>query len=86
MILNTLYCNDNNRCYFLAVNLINKMTEEVGLNLVSEELEDGTKTNTLYSKDGSIAYYTSDNPLKIVDFLNGFKKGLESTNTKRKKK
>lgn len=79
MILNTLYCDNNNRCYFLAVNLINEMTEECKLDLVSKEFEDGLKSNILITKEGSIVYH-SDNPLKIVDFLKGYKKAIENKN------
>ena len=77
MIKNTLYCNKNSRCYFLSYHVINKLTEEVNLDLEVIELENGEKTNVIKSKDGKIEYFRSDNPLKIVDFLMGFKKGLE---------
>ena len=86
MILNTLFCDRNTRCYFLAFNVINKLTEEVNLDLKVEELEDGSKTNLILSKDGSVEYFRSNNPLKIVDFLNGFKTALDSKNKKNKTK
>lgn len=77
MILNTLYCDNNNRCYFLAFNVIQDMTEECELHLSSVELEDGTKTNIIINKYNEIVF-KSENPLKIYDFLKGYKKAIES--------
>lgn len=78
MILNTLYCENNNRCYFLAFNVIQDMTEECELHLSSVELEDGTKTNIITNKYTGEIVFKSDNPLKIYDFLKGYIKAIES--------
>ena len=77
MLKDKLYCKNNSQCYFGMSNLINNVSEKLGLDIIVKDITiDGNieKTNCIVDKkNNDDVLYTSQNPLKIVDFLEGYK-------------
>lgn len=79
MLKGKLICNNNNQCYFATARHIDDLSENVGLDVVSVSYcENGIEemTNMIVEKNNQkVSLFSSDNPLRIIDFLVGYAKG-----------
>lgn len=81
MLINGLYCPNNNQCYFATRNQLDKLSDEAELDIYVVDCDD-RKTNLILNKQKD-CLFSSENPLKLVDFLNGYiacKKNINNEN------
>lgn len=78
MIKEKLYCPEIKHCYFLAFHVLNDLSNEANLDLVVSTDYFGKQTNVLVNPSNNKMVFSSDNPLKLVDFLKGYINGLKN--------
>lgn len=90
MVKTKLHVPDRKHLYFFTFNILNKLSDEVGLDIdivcleMGSTIEDngviyrtpGKYTNAIFDPKTNETLFCSENPLKLYDFLNGYKLGL----------
>lgn len=74
MLKGKLYCKNNAQCYFATSRLINELSNESNLDVIVEPVVVDNveeKINVIVDKDNQ-KLYSSQNPLRLVDWLKGF--------------
>ena len=90
MVKTDLYVPNRKHLYFFTFNILNKLSDEVGLDIDIVCLEMGSiieddcvtyktpskYTNAIIDPKTNETLFCSENPLKLYDFLKGYKVGL----------
>ncbi len=80
MIKEKLYCPETKHCYFLTYQILDQLSNDAELDIELTKNEMGKLTNTIINPTNNQELFSSDNPLKLLDFLKGYINGLNNTN------